>query len=339
MSSIAVRTLALALSLLALVPGCAPAKPDGGGDQPGRLFEQERLLMGTRFAVKVVHDDEDTALRAIEAAFAEVGRVEALLSEWMDSSEISAVNRGAGGPPVAVGPELLEVVRRSLEISEVTGGAFDITFAACGGLWSFRERVVPEDAAIAACLREVGYEAVEVGEGSLALPRPGMRIGIAGIGKGYGVDRAARVLDRHGVEHYVVDGGGDIRLRGRNRGRSWRIGIRHPRRPELYGAVALDHGAIVTSGDYFQFFERDGRRYHHILDPRTGRPARGSLAVTVMAPTAMDADALATGLFVMGPSAGLELVEELDGVEALFFAPDQSVHVSSGFPAIERGTD
>lgn len=325
-------TRPLPILALSLCPACAP----GNGDAPGaaRLVHEDRVLMGTQFGIQVVGDDESAARAAIEAAFEEVERIEALLSEWRETSEISAVNRGAGGDPVAVGPELLEVVERSIGASELTGGAFDITFAGCGRLWSFREPRVPDPAELIACLPWVDFRKIEVDpkRSTVRLPAPEMRIGIAGIGKGWGVDRAAAVLERHGIARYLVDGGGDIRVMGSNVGRPWSVGIAHPRQGGLYGSIDLDRGAVVTSGDYMSFFERDGVRYHHILDPATGGPARGVQAVTVLAPEATEGDALATGLFVLGPDRGLALVERLDGVEALFFDADSAVRTSSGFP-------
>jgi len=296
-------------------------------------------MMGTYFRIQVAQNDAAAPVdleSTVDAAFEEVDRVEALLSEWRETSEISAVNREAGARPVAVGPELLEVVTRSLELREQTGGAFDITFAGCGRLWSFREPRVPDDEEIARCLERVGREIVlDRDRSTIFLPEAEMRIGIAAIGKGYGVDRAVEVLESRGVRNYIVDGGGDIRLSGRKGDRPWSVGIAHPRSPgRLYGALELDRGAVVTSGDYQKYFTREGVRYHHILDPRTGRPARKSVAVTVIAPDATRADALATGLFVMGPEDGLALVESLPGVEALFFAPDLGLHRSSGFPDV-----
>jgi thiamine biosynthesis lipoprotein len=321
------RPIYPALFLALLTVGCA--------ERPAHASAQ-RLLMGTTFRVQVVTADAHAGEAAIEAALDEVARVEERLSEWKATSEISAVNRAAGEPAaVAVGPELLEVVRRALEISQLTAGAFDITYASCGHLWSFREPRVPEDDEIAQCLADVDYRRVELdaGAATIRLPDAAMKIGISAIGKGYGVDRAAAVLEARGIHDYTVDGGGDLRVRGRNVDRPWRIGIADPRRPgALSRTVGLSSGSLVTSGDYMLFFERDGRRYHHILDPRTGRPAQHAIAVTVMAPTAMDADALATGLFVLGPQRGLELVETLPGVEALITAPDRVEHASSGFP-------
>ena len=301
-----------------------------------RLVREQRMLMGTTFDIQVVVDDAAHGKEAIGKAFDEVARVEELLSEWRETSEISLVNRSAGTGPVAIGPELLTVVDRSLWISEATQGAFDITFAACGALWSFAERRRPSDETLSGCLSDVGHRLLELDadDSTLFLPRAGMRIGIAGIGKGYGVDRAAEVLESIGIEHYVVDGGGDLRVRGTNVDRPWSLGIAHPRdRGKLFATVSLDAGSIVTSGDYQRFFEREGVRYHDILDPSTGLPARETIAITVLAPTAMDADALATGLFVLGADRGLPIVEELDGVEALYFDSEMKVRHSSGFPA------
>jgi thiamine biosynthesis lipoprotein len=325
----------LGLLLAVATAGCTGP---GGSASQARLVEAERLQMGTRFHIQVVATDGAAAERALDAAFAEVDRLEALLSEWRESSEISAVNRAAGGEPVPVGRELFELVERSIHLSERTGGAFDITFAACGRLWSFREPRLPDADALRACLQHVDYRGIELDpeRSTVRLPSSGARIGISAIGKGYGVDRAAAELERRGIEHYIVDGGGDIRLRGRRIDRPWSVGIAHPRAPgSLLGRVRLERGAIVTSGDYQRSFERDGEIYHHILDPATGMPARRSVAVTVLAPTAADADALATGLFVLGPDRGLELVEQLPGVEALLVGPDISLHRSTGFPELD----
>ncbi len=300
--------------------------------------------MGTRFEIQVVAQDEAAGRAAIQAAYDEIDRLEALLSEWRETSEISAVNREAGHRPVVVGPELLEVVERSLELTELTHGAFDITFASCGRLWSIDPPRIPSPAEISACLPFVGSAGIEVvpAASTIYLARPGIRIGIGAIGKGYGVDRAARVLESHGIEHYVVAGAGDIRVRGRGPERAWRIGVAHPRRRgEILGWLELAAGAITTSGDYERYFERDGVRYHHILDPRTGTPARRSIAVTVIGPQATDIDALATGLFVLGPDEGIELAERLPDVEALLIDPELREHRTTGFPVLhppEGGT-
>jgi thiamine biosynthesis lipoprotein len=320
-----------ALLLLAVVlqAGCASAP--AGGELPRHAGE--RMLMGTRFAIEIESADRAGAEAAIEAAFAEVARVEELLSEWKDTSEISELNRRAGQGPVAVGPEFLELALSARKMSELTDGAFDVTFAPCWALWDFRTGVVPTDREREDCTALVGWRGLLIDEGAstVELGLGGMRIGISGIGKGYGVDRAASVLEERGFTSYLVDGGGDVRLSGR----PWTVGVAHPRRSgELLGRLEVSEGSIVTSGDYYRYFERDGLRYHHILDPRSGMPARVAVAVTLIAPDATSADALATGLFVLGPERGIELAESLPGVEVLFVLPDLTQRRSSGFPQL-----
>lgn len=295
----------------------------------------ERRLMGTSFEIRVVTDDPVRGCVGIDAAFAEVAREEALFSEYQDTSDISAINHAAGGAAVEVDPEVFSLITRAMWASQVTGGAFDITYAACGHLWSIRERRVPDAASVDACLDQVGYRLVNLDSrrSTVLLPKPGMRIGLGGIAKGYGVDRAVAVLNAHGLTRVAVNGGGDLRVEGTDLDGPWTVQIAHPRRlGEIFDVVPIGQGAIVTSGDYMRFFEQDGVRYHHIVDPATGWPARRSVAVTVVAPTATDADALATGLFVLGPERGLAVAASLPGVEALFFGPDLRVHATPGFP-------
>jgi thiamine biosynthesis lipoprotein len=327
--------VALVLSLSAAA-GCSDDPARAATIEDGRCrVTVERPLMGTRFRIDVVAADEDAGRASVEAAFDEIERAESLLSNWDAESQISEINRLAGVQPVAVSHELAEVLDRALRISRLTGGAFDVTFASCGGLWSIRDRRIPSEAEIAACLRHVDYRrvALDFSQPAVFVADSGTRVGIAGLAKGYRVDLAARVLEARGIVEYVVDGGGDMRVSSGGEGRPWEIGVAHPRRPDQpLGTVELVEGAIATSGDYEWYFERDGIRYHHILDPATGRPARRCASATVIAGSAVDADALATGLFVMGPDAGLELAEGLPGVEALLIDPNLAVHTTSGFP-------
>jgi thiamine biosynthesis lipoprotein len=293
--------------------------------------------MKTRFRIDVVVEDEATGAAAVEAAYAEVARFEEVLSNWSDSSQITEINRAAGSAPVVVSDDLLTLLDRALHVSRLTDGAFDITFASCDGLWSIPERRIPTDREIASCLPHVNYRrvALDLQRSAVFVPDHRMRLGIAGLAKGYRVDRAALVLERFGVVDYVVDGGGDMRVSTSDGGRPWEITVTHPRRTDQgLGTVSLSTGAIATSSDSQWYFEQDGIRYHHILDPATGRTARRSVSATVIAPTALDADALATGLFVMGPDRGITLAEELPGVEALLVAPDLSMRTTSGFPTL-----
>ncbi len=299
------------------------------------LVSVERELMRTRFRIDVLAVDADFGRAAIDAAYAEIAGSEERLSNWSPSSEINRVNDAAGGGPVVVSDELLEVLERALSTSRLTNGAFDITFASCDGLWSIRDRRVPSSSELALCLAHVDYRRVEVDRTTSAvrIADPQTRVGIAGLAKGHRIDRAAALLERAGIRDYVVDGGGDMRLATSSRDRTWPIAIAHPRRQgAALGTIELTTTAVATSGDYEWYFERDGVRYHHILDPATGRPATRSVSATVLAEAAVDADALATGLFVLGPTDGMALAERLPGVEALIIAPDLSLHATSGFP-------
>jgi len=294
-----------------------------------------RKKMGSRFEVTAVASDEAAAWRAIEAAYAEIDRIEALISSWREDSETSALNRRAGSGPVGVSPELFQLIRRALSVSELTGGAFDITFAGAGNLWDFKSPSprLPEPAAVAAALADVGFRLVRLDPraGTVELARPGVRIGFGAIGKGYAANRAVAAMKELGVRAGVVNAGGDLLAFGRREdGRPWTVAIADPRAPDRPFAL-LDVGdrAVVTSGDYESFVMIDGVRYAHILDPRTGYPVRGVESVTVICPDAELADALATGLFVLGPRAGIELVDRLHGVEALIVDADGEPHGSA----------
>jgi thiamine biosynthesis lipoprotein len=336
----ACRRLAVAAALVIAggALGCSGQAHDPPAREDGRIsVTAERTLMGTLFRIDVVVEDEARGAAAIEAAFAEIGRTEEVLSNWSESSQISEVNRAAGSAPVVVSHELMAVLDRALHFSEITDGAFDVTFASCDGLWSVRHRRIPTDDEIASCLRHVDYRrvALDPQRSAVFVSDANMRVGVAGLAKGYRVDRAADVLTSHGIVDFVVNGGGDMRLSTGATSEPWEVKLAHPRFPDqALGTVALASGAIATSGDYQWYFERDGVRYHSILDPSSGRPARRSTSATVIAETAVDADALATGLFVMGPEEGIALAERLPEVEALIICPELSLHLSSGFPAV-----
>ena len=320
-----------------------------------------RSKMGSRFEVTAVHDREAVAREAVEAAWAEIDRLEAMISSWREDSETSTVNRHAGIRPVRVSPELFRLIRRAVKVSELTGGAFDITFAGVGDLWDFRsgERqpgarasppaaaeggqqnapaarpapALPSEEQIAAALQHVGYRRIVLDEekGTVFLNDPGARIGFGAIGKGYAANRAVFVLKEHGVRGGLVSAGGDLVAFGRREdGEPWSIAIAHPRDPKrVLARIPLTEQAVVTSGDYEQYFIHDGRRYSHIIDPRTGWPATGLQAVTVICPDAELADALATAAFVLGIEEGLALVERMEGVEALFVTETGEVRSTS----------
>ena len=295
-----------------------------------------RKKMGSRFEITAVHSDRVKAQLAIDHAYAEIDRIESLISSWRETSLTSEIHRQAGVRPVAVPPELFNLIRRSLKISELTSGAFDITFAGLGGLWNFDEPnpTRPDPEALSKALSRVGYTKIVLDPDKLTvyLDDPEARIGFGAIGKGYAANRSVFVLKEHGIENGVVSAGGDLVAFGHKEdGRTWDIGIAHPDHPgHVFAHLPLSETAVVTSGDYESFVVIDGKRYGHILDPKTGWPVDHLRSVTVVCPDAELADALATATFVMGPQEGLRLINALRGVEALMVDMDAKMHFSDG---------
>lgn len=306
--------------------------------------------MGSAFELTVIADTEADAWRALEAGWAEIDRIEQLISSWREDSQTSAVNRAAGVHPVAVDRELFDLIRRSLKVSQLTGGAFDISFAGAGRLWRFdgSQTTVPDAAAVAEAVADVDYRQIELDpeRATVFLQRPGMRIGFGAIGKGYAANRVVRLWKEMGISSGLVNASGDLVAFGRQEdGAPWKIGVADPRvdvegGERMIGFLDLTDTAVVTSGDYERYVEIDGVRYAHILDPRTGWPVRGVRSATVVCPDGELADALATSIFVLGVDRGLELVNRLRGVEALLVDDEYHTHTSAGFVArlVEGGT-
>jgi thiamine biosynthesis lipoprotein len=328
--------IALRLALLLVAAGCAGPAPDAPANTPTPVSES-RIAMGTELRLTAWTDDEAAALDAFDAVYAEFERLEQLMSTWRDDSEISRINAAAGGSPVPVSPEIVEVLQLAAGISTWTNGKFDITFGAFSGLWRFDEDmdgVIPDRAAVEAQLPLIAWEDVEVDAeaGTARLARPGMSVNLGGIGKGYAVDAAVRLLRDAGLDTFLVQAGGDLYVVGEPEGRPWRLGIQDPRGPAgtPFARLELSDATFSTSGDYERFFLRDGTRYHHIIDPDLGEPARASRSVTIVTSRAVLADALSTGVFILGAEEGMALIERLDDVEGVIVDAGNQVHVSSG---------
>jgi FAD:protein FMN transferase len=323
--------------LMALLAGALTAAPGFALADPDPLVRHGEQVMGTNVTLAIRGVEPQRASSAAAAAFAELRRIDELMSDWREDSDISRVNAAAGARAVKVNPEVLAVVRRAVEAGRDSGGAFDVTVGAFRGLWRFDEDLdesIPADEDIAARTALVDYQRIEIDEqaGTLRLAGEGMRITLGGIAKGYAVDRAVAILRERGVRHFILQAGGDLYVSGTRGDRPWRVGIRDPRgaRHASFAIVDLEDATFSTSGDYERGFIKDGVRYHHILDPKTGRPAQGSRSVTVLANDALTADVWSTALFVMGPERGLARVERLGDIEAVFVDADNAVHVSSG---------
>ena len=319
------------LGLVALLVGCAsvPAQSDPV------VVKRAQMQMGTLVSITVVARNEAVAHAAATAVFAEIRRLEELLSTWISSSELSRVNASAGIKPIHVSTDTLAVVHRAMQAAEMTDGGFNIAIGPAVEAWSVIDgQRIPAESELDALRPLVDLQAVhvDVREQTIYLDKAGMRIDVGGIGKGYAADQAVEALRRAGAIAGVVALSGDIKTFGRMPGgKKFPVGIQHPRKDgSVLAWIDLEDEAISTAGDYERFFERDGVRYHHILDPRTLQPARSCQSVTVVAREGIWADGLDTGIFVMGVELGMQLVEALPDVEAIIVDAEGHVHVSSG---------
>jgi thiamine biosynthesis lipoprotein len=290
-------------------------------------------MMGTEVSVYLWNDDPEAGRLLLEEVFSEAARIDRLMSTYKDESEISKINREAAQQPVAAGAELFRLIQRSLDISVLTRGAFDITYDSVGQHYDFRARQRPDADVVEAKRNLIDYRLVRLdqGAGTVSFDREGVRINLGGIAKGYVVERGIDLLQHRGIEHAIVTAGGDSRLLGDRMGRPWMVGIRDPRKDgEVAISLPLADEAISTSGDYERYFDEDGTRYHHIITPSTGEPAGGVHSATVIGPDAVITDALSTSVFVMGVHRGLTLIGSLPDYESIVIDAEGSVYFSDG---------
>ena len=295
------------------------------------------MAMGSTLTLVAWTVDERRARASFAQVYEEFDRLEMLMSVWKPGSDVLQLNAAAGERPVRVSSETLEALKIAREVSEWTEGTFDITFGALTDVWKFdhdQDDSVPTPAQILERLPLIGYRSLRIDEqaGTAFLLRKGMRAHLGGIAKGYAVDRAVKVLRDHGIRDFMVKAGGDLYVGGQRGDRSWKLGIADPRAADgpPFATVELRDRTLSTSGDYERFFMKDGIRYHHILDLRTGQPARATRSVTLVTRRAVLADALAKGVFILGPAQGMALIERLPDVEGVIVSAKNEVLVSSG---------
>ncbi len=308
----------LALLTLSLLVGCSSESEEVSGDSV--VLRNTLFAMDTVIELTVVAENEETARQAIGEAARTIQSVEDWGSADDPASEMARINAVADGFGGDVSADFAKTLRIALDVAAISNGAFDPTIRPLVERWDFsgESSFVPTDEELAKLLPLVNYRQVILDENGLTLPA-GYRLDLGGVAKGYIVDQALLVMQRNGATAGLISAGGDVAGFGeRPDGGAWVIGIQHPRQPEkLFGTLPLNNAAVATSGDYERYFELDGIRYHHLLDPATGYPARGLTSVTILAPACAEADAWATAIFVLGLEAGLALLEEQPGLEGL----------------------
>jgi thiamine biosynthesis lipoprotein len=319
------------LTLLFVVALVATASAD-----PRKLVHSGKS-MGTTVQMTIWSDDEAAAAEAAKGVFAEMDRLDRMMTTWIPESEVSQINTGAGTTAVKVSDETYTVIARALEVSKASKGLFDITVGVYAGLWKFDEDMdgtLPDPKEVLARKKLVNWKDVilDKRKHTVKLRRKGMKITLGGIAKGYAVDKASKVLIDAGFSDFILQVGGDMYVSGTKGTQPWVVGIRDPRGPrdQSFAVAPVQDHAFSTSGDYERGFVKDGIRYHHILDPRTAQPARATRSVTILAKDAFTADAWSKVLFILGPKDAMPLVEKLPDFEAVFVDADNNVVVSSG---------
>jgi len=294
--------------------------------------------MGTAITVELWSEDAAAGEAAMAAVMAEMHRIDRAMSPHKPDSELSRLNALAFAAPFALSEEMATLLARAESFARLTGGAFDITYAAVGHLYDYRARVRPSAAAIEAARAAVGWQHLRLDRAArtVRFGRPGMRIDLGGFAKGHAVDNAAGLLAARGIRHAMVSAGGDSRILGDRRGRPWMVGVRNPRGApgDVIAVLPLVDASISTSGDYERYFDDEsGERHHHLIDPATGRSPAGVHGVTVLAEDGLTSEALSKALFVLGPERGMALIESCPGVDAIVVDAAGGVQVSSGLVA------
>jgi len=291
--------------------------------------------MGTPVIVELWSESKQQAESCTKQVMLEMHRIDKLMSPYKKTSELARINSKASQHPVRISQELFNLIQRSIQLSELSTGAFDITFASIGYQYDYRRGDTPSDKTIASLLDRINYKNIQLDDKVLSIQfsKADVKIDLGGIAKGYAVDNGIRILQKCGIKQALISAGGDSRIIGDHRGRPWMTGVRDPRaedKKESILVIPLSDTAVSTSGDYERYFIKDGIRYHHIISPKTGKSAKGAQSVTVLGPDTVTTDGLSTTLFVLGVKQGLALAEKLDGIDAVIIDANGKIHYSSG---------
>ena len=325
------RALSHFLLLLAI------AAPVSGG-----WLHEYADIMGTRITVELFHPDPAIAQQGVDTVLQEMRRIDTSMSPYIATSELARLNVEAQHKAFGISDELFALIQRSQYFSDLTDGAFDITFASAGFLYDYRKAIKPDDSQRRKAAALINYHNLFLDEtgNTVAFSKPGVRVDLGGIAKGYAVDRCILLLQELGIGQALITAGGDSRMMGDRWGRPWTIGIRDPRDAEkMVAVIPLMDVAVSTSGDYQRYFEKDGVRYHHIINPKSGDSARELQSVTIIGPDATTTDALSTSVFVLGLEAGMKLIDQLPDIDAILVDQRGRMHYSNDLQPARKPVD
>ena len=298
-------------------------------------FKRTLILMGSRFDITVVASNEKEGNEYIDSAIFEIARIEKLISSWDVNSETSLINKLSGIQPIKVDKELFDLIERSIAISTLTNGAFDISYASMDRIWKYdgSMREMPSEEKISNSIKKVGYQNIIIDKEAqtVFLKLKGMKIGFGAIGKGYAADKAKALLIEKGAKAGIINASGDLNAWGKQaNGKDWMVAITNPlNKNKVFSWLPINDSAIVTSGNYEKFISFNGIRYSHIIDPRTGYPSTGIISTSIMTSNAELADAISTSVFVMGVETGLDFINQLKGVDCIIIDEQNKIHTSN----------
>lgn len=300
-------------------------------------FDAEDKIMGTRIAISLWHEDAAVAQQLSEKVFAELRRLDQQFSPYIDSSELSRINREAAIKPVKITQEMQHLLTQSIEYSQLSAGAFDITFASVGYLYQYRQSIKPDEATIKKLLPSINFQHLKLSDNTIYFADQNVKIDLGGIAKGYAVDRGIAILKSAGVQHATLMAGGDSYYLGLHKDRPWNVVIQHPRdQKKSVLMVPVADMAVSTSGDYERYFMQDGERYHHIIQPKTGKSASELMSVTIIGQETLRTDALSTSVFVLGAKKGMELINGLPDVDAVIIDRQGNLYYSNNLVPPEK---
>lgn len=299
--------------------------------------EESKAMMGTDVTIKLEAKSKDHAIKCSAKAFNEINRIEQLFSTYKADSEVSRINQLAGFQKVKLSSEVFSLIKLSVDLSKLSQGAFDITYESIGYQYNLRKKSKPSDSKISQLLDSINYQNIQLDYPNISFKKPNVKINLGGIAKGYAIEKSSKLLKKCGIREGIISAGGDSKIIGNKHGKEWVIGIQHPRKKdELALRIPLSNISLSTSGDYERFYFDNGKRIHHIINPKTGKPTSETWSASVIGDNATFTDALSTSIFVLGTKKGLELINSLAEVDAIIIDSKGKIHYSNGLDSFAQ---